>query len=109
MAKTCCHMDYGFLTCDKMLLQHMSYLKITLGDYLDRREQRWLTRGGARRRSLVPTRGKWHPPPHSGARQSSSLPCELLPPEDFLAYKRTPSATISRKGDKKRTQEESQA
>ena len=101
MARTCCHMDYGFPT--------VTYLKPTLGDHLDRWEQRWLPRGGARRRFLAPTRGEWRPPPHFSARHSSSLPCKLLPPEDSLAYKMTPLATGSRKGETKRTQEEAQA
>ena len=101
MARTCCHMDHGLPTHYKMVLQHVSYLKPTLGDHLDRREQRRLPRSGACRRSLVPTRGEWRPPPHSGACHSSSLPCELIPPEDSLAYKRTPSATVLR-GEKRR-------
>ena len=50
----------------------------------------------------------WNPsrPPGGGARHSSSLRYELLPLEDFLAYKRIPLAHVSGTGEKKRTQEE---
>ena len=57
MARTCSHKDHGLPTRDKMVLRHVSYRKLTLGDHLDRPEQRRLTRGGARRRSLAPTKG----------------------------------------------------
>jgi len=45
---------------------------------------------------VAPTIDPWHPP----------LPYELLPLEDSLAYKRTATAPVSGKGEKKRTQEE---
>jgi hypothetical protein len=108
-ARTCCNMDHGFLTCDKIVLRQVSYQKPTLRDHVDHREQMQLPRGGAHRRSLAPARGEWHPPPHSCARHSSSLPCVLLTPEESLTYKRTPSSIDSNRGEKKRTQEEAQA
>jgi len=55
---------------------------------------------------VAPAIDPWCAPHHSGACHSTSLPYELLPPEDSLAYKRTPSAPISGKGERKITQEE---
>jgi len=55
---------------------------------------------------ILSARGEWHPQPDSSSCHSTSLPYELLPSEDSLAHKRTPSAPVLGKGEKKRTHEE---